>query len=63
MQAWSVDTERTEAALKTHGFGLSSVRFICGTQDKHLELEDRITQFHGTEATILCGPPGRYSKT
>ncbi|KAI8475668.1 MAG: 2-amino-3-ketobutyrate coenzyme A ligase [Monoraphidium minutum] len=40
-------------AIKTHGFGLSSVRFICGTQDLHKRLEARISEFHGTEDTIL----------
>ncbi len=40
-------------ALDTHGFGMSSVRFICGTQDIHKELEDRIAKFYGTEDTIL----------
>lgn len=40
-------------ALDTHGFGMSSVRFICGTQDIHKELEQRIAQFLGTEDTIL----------
>ncbi|CAI4223827.1 unnamed protein product [Auanema sp. JU1783] len=40
-------------ALDTHGAGLSSVRFICGTQDIHKELERKIAQFHGTEDTIL----------
>jgi glycine C-acetyltransferase len=40
-------------ALDTHGFGMSSVRFICGTQDIHKELEARIAQFYGTEDTIL----------
>jgi len=39
--------------LDTHGFGMSSVRFICGTQDIHKELEDRIAKFYGTEDTIL----------
>lgn len=39
--------------LDTHGAGLSSVRFICGTQDIHKELERKISQFHGTEDTIL----------
>jgi glycine C-acetyltransferase len=39
--------------LRTHGFGLSSVRFICGTQDIHTELESRISRFLGTEATQL----------
>jgi glycine C-acetyltransferase len=40
-------------ALETHGFGLASVRFICGTQDIHKELEAAITKFLGTEDTIL----------
>jgi glycine C-acetyltransferase len=40
-------------ALDTHGFGMSSVRFICGTQDIHKELEERIANFYGTEDTIL----------
>jgi glycine C-acetyltransferase len=40
-------------ALKTKGFGMSSVRFICGTQDLHLELEKKIANFFGTEDTIL----------
>ncbi|WIA08531.1 hypothetical protein OEZ85_007965 [Tetradesmus obliquus] len=40
-------------ALDTHGYGLSSVRFICGTQDLHKQLEARISAFHGTEDTIL----------
>lgn len=40
-------------ALDTHGFGMSSVRFICGTQDIHKELEHKIAQFYGTEDTIL----------
>ncbi len=40
-------------ALKTHGFGMSSVRFICGTQDVHKELEQRIARFHGKEDAIL----------
>ena len=39
--------------LKSHGFGLSSVRFICGTQDIHKELEKKISNFLGTEDTIL----------
>jgi glycine C-acetyltransferase len=39
--------------LKTRGYGMSSVRFICGTQDIHRELEDRLTKFLGTEDTIL----------
>lgn len=40
-------------ALDTHGFGMSSVRFICGTQDIHKELEQRIANFYGTDDTIL----------
>ncbi len=40
-------------ALATHGFGLSSVRFICGTQDLHKTLESRLSQFLGTQDTIL----------
>ena len=40
-------------ALDEHGFGLSSVRFICGTQDLHLKLENRISTFFGTDDTIL----------
>ena len=40
-------------ALDTHGFGMSSVRFICGTQDIHKELEKKIATFYGTEDTIL----------
>jgi glycine C-acetyltransferase len=39
--------------IDTHGFGLSSVRFICGTQDIHKTLEDKIASFLGTEDTIL----------
>jgi glycine C-acetyltransferase len=40
-------------AIRTHGYGLSSVRFICGTQDIHKELEHRIAEFLGMEDTIL----------
>ena len=40
-------------ALDTRGFGMSSVRFICGTQDLHLELEKKISEFFGTEDAIL----------
>ncbi len=47
--------EAAHAALRTHGFGLSSVRFICGTQDLHKELEARLSVFLGTEDTILYG--------
>lgn len=40
-------------AIDTHGYGMSSVRFICGTQDIHRELEQKIAKFLGTEDTIL----------
>ena len=40
-------------AMDSHGFGMSSVRFICGTQDIHKELEQKIADFYGTEDTIL----------
>jgi glycine C-acetyltransferase len=40
-------------ALDSHGFGMSSVRFICGTQDIHKTLEEKIAKFYGTEDTIL----------
>jgi glycine C-acetyltransferase len=40
-------------AIRTHGYGLSSVRFICGTQDIHKELEGKLSDFLGTEDTIL----------
>ena len=43
------------AALDRWGYGMSSVRFICGTQTIHAELEERLTRFLGTEATILYG--------
>ena len=42
-----------EKGTRTHGFGMASVRFICGTQDIHKALEARITEFLGTEDTIL----------
>ncbi len=42
-----------KAALDSHGFGMASVRFICGTQDLHKELEAKIAEFFGTEDTIL----------
>ena len=45
--------EAAKRAIDTHGFGMSSVRFICGTQDIHKELEQRIADFHHTEDTIL----------
>ena len=40
-------------AIDSHGFGMSSVRFICGTQDIHKKLEQTIAEFYGTEDTIL----------
>jgi glycine C-acetyltransferase len=45
--------EAAKKTLDTHGFGMSSVRFICGTQDIHKELEKTIADFHKTEDTIL----------
>ena len=45
--------EAAKAAMDTHGYGLSSVRFICGTQDIHKTLEAKIAAFLGTEDTIL----------
>jgi len=48
-------TAAARAALDDRGYGLSSVRFICGTQDRHKELEAAISTFLGTEDTILYG--------
>lgn len=45
--------EAAHEALRTHGYGMSSVRFICGTQDLHRELEQRIARFVGAEEAIL----------
>lgn len=45
--------EAAKNAIDTHGFGMSSVRFICGTQDIHKELERKISEFLGAEDTIL----------
>ena len=45
--------QAAKATLDSHGFGMSSVRFICGTQDIHKELEARIADFYGMEDTIL----------
>lgn len=45
--------EAAKKALDSHGFGMASVRFICGTQDIHKELEKKISEFLGTEDTIL----------
>ncbi|MEO5562594.1 MAG: glycine C-acetyltransferase [Chitinophagaceae bacterium] len=45
--------EAAHKAIETHGYGMSSVRFICGTQDIHKELEEKLSAFLGTEDTIL----------
>lgn len=45
--------EAAHKSIDSHGYGMSSVRFICGTQDIHKELEKKISQFLGTEDTIL----------
>ncbi len=45
--------EAASKAMQSHGFGMSSVRFICGTQDLHKELEKAISDYFGTEDTIL----------
>ncbi|MDG1346361.1 MAG: glycine C-acetyltransferase [Crocinitomicaceae bacterium] len=45
--------QAAKETLDSHGFGMSSVRFICGTQDIHKELEAKIAKFYGTEDTIL----------
>jgi len=45
--------EAAKKAIDTHGYGMSSVRFICGTQDVHKELEAKISKFLGTEDTLL----------
>lgn len=45
--------EAAHRAIDSHGFGMSSVRFICGTQDLHKELERKLSSFFGTEDTIL----------
>jgi glycine C-acetyltransferase len=47
--------EAAEKAERDYGYGLASVRFICGTQTIHRQLEERIAQFFGTEDTILYG--------
>src|SRR5437660_9845379 len=47
--------EAAEKAERDYGYGLASVRFICGTQTIHRELEQRIAEFFGTEDTILYG--------
>ncbi len=45
--------EAAKKSLDTHGYGMSSVRFICGTQDLHKTLEAKVSEFFGTEDTIL----------
>ena len=45
--------EAARKGLEKHGYGLASVRFLCGTQKIHLELEERLARFLGTEAAIL----------
>ena len=45
--------EAAKHAIDTHGYGMSSVRFICGTQDIHKQLEQKLAEFLGTEDTIL----------
>src|SRR5205809_4102624 len=45
--------EAAHAAIESHGYGMSSVRFICGTQDIHKQLEKKIATFLGTDDTIL----------
>src|SRR5678810_1109332 len=45
--------EAAKKTIDTHGYGMSSVRFICGTQDIHKELEQKLSRFLGTEDTIL----------
>jgi len=45
--------DAAKQAIDTHGYGMSSVRFICGTQDLHKQLEKKIAEFFGTEDTIL----------
>src|SRR5438270_6964644 len=47
--------EAAEKAERDYGYGLASVRFICGTQTIHRDLEQRIAEFFGTEDTILYG--------
>src|SRR6188474_2845174 len=45
--------EAAHKAIDSHGYGMSSVRFICGTQDIHKELEKKLSEFVGTDDTIL----------
>ena len=46
-------TQAAKSSIDSHGFGMASVRFICGTQDKHKELESVISKFHKLDDTIL----------
>lgn len=46
-------TAAAKKTIDTHGFGMASVRFICGTQDIHKSLEKKISEFHKTDDTIL----------
>jgi len=46
-------TQAAKDMIDSHGFGMASVRFICGTQDKHKELEAQISSFHKLDDTIL----------
>ncbi len=49
----SAIVQATQKGLETHGYGMASVRFICGTQDLHKRLEDAVSEFLGNEDTIL----------
>ncbi len=53
LSSHSAVVEAAKASIDSHGYGLSSVRFICGTQDIHKQLEAKISEFLGTEDTIL----------
>src|SRR5690606_2700825 len=48
--------EAAKSAIDRYGYGMASVRFICGTQDVHKELERKRSKFWGTEDTILYAP-------
>ena len=49
----SIVIDKAKQTLDSHGFGMASVRFICGTQDIHKDLEEKISKFLGKEDTIL----------
>ena len=53
LSAHEITTEAAKKTIDSHGFGMSSVRFICGTQDIHKQLEAKIAEFVGTEDAIL----------